>query len=148
LRDFRESLAHAPITQQKKLECLRAFLGFCHASDWILRNPGKSLKLPKVSRPQVKPFSPSEIEKLLNTCEDFRGDGQRLRAMILLLRNSGLRIADAVSLTRDREKNGRLFLYTSKTGVPVWCPLPSDTVAALRALQGDRFFFWSGNGKL
>jgi alkylhydroperoxidase/carboxymuconolactone decarboxylase family protein YurZ len=29
-----------------------------------------------------------------------------------------------VALTRDRVKDGKLFLYTSKTGTPVWCPLP------------------------
>lgn len=148
LRDFRDSLAHSPITQQKKLESLRAFLAFCHASDWLSKNPAKAVKLPKVDRTQVKPFSATEIKSLLKACDEFRGDGERMRAMILLLRNSGLRIADAVSLTRDRVKNGKLFLYTSKTGTPVWCPLPPDTITALKAMPGEKFFFWSGNGKL
>ena len=105
LRDFRDSLAHSPITQQKKLESLRAFLAFCHASDWLSKNPAKAVKLPKVERTQVKPFSAAEMKKLLMACDEFRGDGARLRAMILLLRTSGLRIADAMSLTRDRIKN-------------------------------------------
>lgn len=148
LRDFRDSLKHAPVTQQKKLEYLRAFISFCNASEWLSKNPAKAVKLPKVERTQVRPFTEQEIKKLLKACDEFRGDGERLRAIMLLLRNSGLRIADAVSLTRDRVKNGKLFLYTSKTGTPVWCPLPPETLAALTALPGEKYLFWSGNGHL
>jgi integrase len=148
LREFRDSLEHSPITRLKKLEYLRAFLTFCHASDWITRNPAKAVKLPKVARTQVQPFTTDEVQKLLAACDEFRGDGNRLRAMILLLHNTGLRIADAVALERDRVKRERLFLYTSKTGTPVWCPLPPDVVTALAALPGERRLFWSGNGTL
>jgi len=148
VRDFRDSLDHAPVTQQKKLEYLRAFLAFCQNSDWIARNPAKAVKLPRVDRAQVRPFTPDEVQKLLGACEKFRGDGRRLRAMILLLRNTGLRVGDAVMLTRDRVRGGKLFLYTSKTETPVRCPLPPDTLAALEALPGARYFFWSGNGLL
>jgi site-specific recombinase XerD len=146
IRDFRDSLHYSPITRLKKFEFLRAFLAFCHASDWIPKNPAKAVKLPKVERPQVEPFTAEEIQRLLDACERFRGDGDRLRAMILLLRSTGLRIADAVSLKRDRVKDGRLFLYTSKTGTPVWCPLPADVVTALEDLEAAPYFFWSGNG--
>jgi integrase/recombinase XerC len=148
LRDFRDSLGHAPVTRLKKLETLRAFVSFCHASEWMSRNPAKAVKLPKVERPQVKPFTDEEVQRLLEACDSFRGDGKRLRAMLLLLRSTGLRIADAVALTRDRIQDGRLFLYTSKTGTPVWCPLPPDAIAGLEALPGDQYFFWSGNGTL
>jgi site-specific recombinase XerD len=145
---FRDSLDHSPVTRLKKLEYLRAFLTFCQASEWITRNPAKAVKLPKVDRPQVKPFTEEEVERLTNACDEFRGDGSRLRVMILLLRSTGLRIADAVSLERDRVRDGRLFLYTSKTGTPVWCPLPAHVAAGLEALPGEKYFFWSGNGAL
>ena len=49
------------------------------------------MKLPKVDRTQVTPFSERDIRKLLKACDEFRGDGVRMRAMILLLRNAGLR---------------------------------------------------------
>lgn len=147
-RDFRDSLDHSPVTRLKKLEYLRAFLTFCQASDWIPKNPAKAVKLPKVEWPQVKPFTAGEIESLQAACDRFRGDRDRLQAMILLLRSTGLRIADAVALERDRVKDGRLFLYTSKTGTPVWCPLPAQAVAALQVLPGEKYFFWSGSGNL
>jgi integrase len=42
----------------------------------------------------------------------------------------------------------RFFLYTQKTGVPVYVPLPSFVIAALDACprKSDRHWFWSGVG--
>jgi integrase len=68
--------------------------------------------------------------------------------MMLLLRHSGLRIGDAVGLNRDRIKDGKLFLYTQKTGTPVWLPLPPEAITELEALPVRDHFFWSGNGQL
>jgi integrase/recombinase XerD len=78
----------------------------------------------------------------------YRGDGKRLRAMLLLLRYSGLRISDAVQLKRRRVKDGRLHVYTQKTGQPVRIPLPEQVLGVLAELpEGDRYF-WSGRGKV
>jgi integrase/recombinase XerD len=45
-------------------------------------------------------------------------------------------------------KDGKLFLYTQKTGTPVWVPLPPTVIAALEQVpnENERDFFWSGNG--
>ncbi len=48
----------------------------------------------------------------------------RLKALTLLMRYTGLRIGDAVTLGTARVTDQRLFLYTQKTNVPVLCPLP------------------------
>jgi integrase/recombinase XerD len=150
LRQFRSSALkkHALVTQQKKLEYLRAFLNFCKLGGWIDKNPAEGVTPPKVTQSPTLPFTAEEIQRLLDALPKFRGDGERLRAMIGLLQFSGLRIGDAVSLKRDRVKRGKLFLYTAKTGTPAWCPLPPDVVTALEELPGDKYFFWSGNGKL
>lgn len=148
LRQFRESMEHAHITQQKKIEYLRAFLGFAVDSGWIQKNPAKAVKLARVSHKPTLPFSAEELRKLLEACDSFKGNGARLHALILLLRHSGLRIGDAVALERSRIQDGRLFLYTAKTGTPVRCPLPRHVVKELNALPGDRYFFWNGKSKL
>ena len=148
LRKFRESMPHAHITQQKKIEYLRAFMRFCVDSDWIAKNPAKAVKLARVAQKPTLPFSAEEIQALLDACEEFRGNGARMRAMILLLRHSGLRIGDAVALTRDRVTDGKLFLYSAKTGTPVRCPLPAHVVEELNGLPGENLFFWTGNGTL
>ena len=61
-------------------------------------------------------------------------------------RTAGLRLQDAVTLRKDRIKDNKLFLYTQKTGTPVFIPLPVAVVAALTSIRpaSDDRFFWSG----
>jgi integrase len=53
-------------------------------------------------------------------------------------------------LSSDRISGNRLFLYTAKTGTPVYCVLPSFVVQALGATPQvtEQYFFWNGQGKL
>jgi hypothetical protein len=53
--------------------------------------------------------------------ENFR----RIRAFVLLLRYSGLRIQDAATLSRNRGMDGKLFLYTAKQGYLSICTSPA-----------------------
>jgi integrase len=55
-----------------------------------------------------------------------------------------------VSLTEDRIRGNRLFVYAQKTGVAVNVILPDFVVRALEATPraSDKHFFWSGVGKL
>jgi integrase len=81
-------------------------------------------------------------------------DGMSLfwaRAMVLLLRYTGLRISDVASLRRDRVTEGKILLHTQKTGGLVYLPMPVDLQWALDALPapkgtlGDpQYFFWTG----
>ena len=66
----------------------------------------------------------------------------------MFARYSGLRIGDAASCAEDRLSGNRLFLYTQKTGVPVYVPLPPFVVEALEACPriSDRYWFWTGVG--
>ncbi len=57
---------------------------------------------------------PTELTLQESTCK-------RMKAFILLLRYSGLRRTDAVGLSAERVKNGRVFLYTQKQGHRFGC---------------------------
>jgi integrase len=61
-----------------------------------------------------------------------------------------LRIGDAVTLERGRITADKLFLYTAKTGTPVYVPLPDFVVTALEAAPkiSERYFFWTGESKI
>jgi integrase/recombinase XerD len=61
-----------------------------------------------------------------------------------------MRIGDAVSLSVERINGNRLFLYTAKTGTPVYTVLPEFLVKALEATPRvtERYYFWTGVGKL
>ena len=66
--------------------------------------------------------------------------------LFCFLRYSGLRTRDAATLSRNRIQGDKLFLYTSKTGTPVYCPLPPFVIDALNAIpERTAYFFWTGN---
>ncbi|HMD16414.1 MAG TPA: tyrosine-type recombinase/integrase, partial [Terriglobales bacterium] len=122
---------------------------FAHDSGWVAENCAKKIKNPKITQPPTMPLSKEEITKILGACFVYpdRANAVRLRALILLLRYSGLRIRDAVTLRRDRITKDKLFLYTAKTGTVVWCPLPSSVVEALNTIPLPKdalYFFWTG----
>ena len=155
LRKFRESWEDHGISALKKLERLRAFFRFVQESGWIDENPTKHLNSPKVTTPPTMPYTHEQMIAILAACDDFAqaqapaGSGQRLRALVLLLRYSGMRIGDTVTCPVDRVNGDRLFLYTQKTGVPVQVKLPPFVVEALNAIprMSESYFFWTGEGK-
>lgn len=125
-----------------QLERLRAFINFAHESNWIEVNPATKLKNPKITQEPTLPFSQKKVIRILAACNidpDNYGNlggvnAPRLRALVLLLRYSGMRIEDAVTCAVDRLKGDRLLLYTKKTGVPVNTRLPRVAVEALNAM--------------
>jgi integrase/recombinase XerD len=158
LRNFRESWPNQNIAGKKKLEALRTFFQFCWEAGWVSQNPATKLKAPKTSTPPTLPFNDDEVRRIIAACSlysaNYGGTGHanahRLRALVLLLVNSGLRIRDAVTLSRERiDDKGNLFLHTAKTGVPVKLPLPSTVVEALSKVVGtsSQYFFWTGESK-
>ncbi|PYV83203.1 MAG: hypothetical protein DMG05_26625, partial [Acidobacteria bacterium] len=103
------------------------------------------------------PFNKDQMVKILNACDEFLGSNKkpggqnatRLKALVLLMRYSGLRIGDALRLTDDptpiyvgRKKSktivsphivdDRIFLYTQKTVTNVYVPMPPFFFEALR----------------
>jgi integrase/recombinase XerD len=158
LSSFRATWKDGPRTSSKKLERLRAFFGFCLDCKWIDENPARKIKLPKVKLCPTLPLEPKEMLKIMVACDGLiaaaeqpaaKLNASRLKTLILLMKHSGLRVSDAVVLTVNRIKDGKLFLYTQKTGTQVYIPLRPDVLRALDEtprVTDDRFF-WSGNGK-
>jgi integrase/recombinase XerD len=157
LRDFAATWKLGNNTAVKKLERLRAFFHFALDSRWVAENPALKIKNPKVKPRPTLPFSKEEMVRILAACDHYRDsygrtgqwNGRRLRALVLLLRYSGLRIGDGVALSRARIVGTKLFLYTQKTGTPVYCPLPDFVVTALESLErsNEQYFFWSGTSE-
>jgi integrase/recombinase XerD len=161
LRKFRASWPNENHGALKKLEYLRAFFRFAHESKWIDENPARYLESPKVKQRPTMPFTPEQMADILSACErygnrtrggQYRGpeNARRIRALVFLLRHSGLRIGDAVTLERCRITGDKLFLYTAKTRTPVYCPLPDFVLTALDAVPkvSERYFFWTGESKI
>jgi len=157
LRQLRESWRLAGITMQKRLETLRSFFKFCVESAWLESNPALSVKGPKVSQVPTIPFSDDEMKVIFAALEEKyldyhpmsnEGTRKRIRAFILVMLHGGIRISDCVFLKRQRIEDGRLFLRSAKTRVPVRVPLPYECLKALNdcPMDGD-FYFSTGRGK-
>ena len=155
LATFRGTWTQGPRTSLKKLERLRAFMRFAEKRKWIDDNPATELKAPKVPNKPTMPFTREEMIRIFAAIEPYgksagARNARRLRAFVLLLRYSGLRIGDATQLDVSRLDGNKLLLHTQKTGVPVYCVLPDVVVEALNVAprSSERYFFWTGASKV
>jgi site-specific recombinase XerD len=156
LDSFRFWRKLGPLSAMKELERLRCFFGFCIERGWMKDNPAKRIKTPRNIKPaEVVPYEPNEVAKMIAACDAIGRCGYerlRARALVLLLRYTALRITDAITLPRDALRENEIRVRTQKNGQPVSVWVPSELVAALRALplprgasEDCRYFFWSGN---
>src|SRR6266568_8213223 len=157
LSKFRATWKDGPRTAGKKLERLRAFFRFAHDRQWVEINPATRIKLPKVSIRPTMPLTHDEMVKILTACDGLqittpiegKLNVHRLKTLVVLMRYTGMRVSDAVTLTTDRLDGKRLFLYTQKTGVPVYTVLPDSVLQALETTPRitTKNYFWSGHCK-
>lgn len=145
----------SPLSSQKELQTLRQIYSFWMDRRWIADNHAQKIRPPRGARPRpVDPYTPAEVSQLITACDKIgRQNYERLRAraMVLMMRYTGLRISDVITLSRDRVRDGYLQLHTQKTGGHVLLPMPSDLREALETLpipkgadRGCPFFFWNG----
>jgi integrase len=159
LRNYRATWKGGALAKKKKQERLIGFFWFCIRAGWITSNPTQGLGKIAVDATPTDYFPKDEFQKIIDATYLYRenrweqGDtnGTRLRALTLLMRWSGLRIRDAVTLERSRLQGDNLLLYQAKTRTPVYVPLPPNVAEALKTVPpgvrpNPRYFFWSGNG--
>ncbi len=161
LKDFRATWTDGALAKSKKQGRVIGFFWAAVRRGYIKQNPTLDIGRIKVVHVPTDYFPRDEFNKIIEatyTYGDPRGGfipledlRLRLRVMTWLMRWSGLRIRDAVTLQKDRLQGDSLFLYQAKTGTPVYVPLPPYVVQALKDLPpgprpNPRYFFWSGNG--
>ena len=141
-------------TRSKVRERLSGFLNYCFESQWIPRKP--PLPSITVDSPPTMPVTDEEYARLLKAVPTvIRVKEQaRARALIQLMRYSGLAIRDAVTLKRDElnfdetKQLYRVVTSRQKTGTDVSVPIPPAVAAELKAVPNDNpeYFFWDGKG--
>lgn len=147
------ALYPSSVTRNRVLTRLRAFLRYCYQRQWTDRIP-QTVAI-KADRVPTLPFTPAEYSKLLTTIpEAFPQDkAQKVRALVQLMRWSGLAIRDAVTLERAEivqgKKSYRIVTTRTKTGTHVSVVIPPDVAKEILAVANGnpRYVFWStGNG--
>jgi integrase len=107
--------------------------------NWITGNPVRDIRSPEVSLKPTMPFTQEEMIRILAAVDTYRHgtpkngheNACRLRAFVLILRYTGMRIGDVVNFSAERLNGDRLFLYTQKTGVPVAVVVPEFVIRSL-----------------
>ena len=132
-------------TARQRLVQLKSLFRFAVEMGWLSRSPLAALRLPKSDSAPTRPLAMSEMKALLAAAEEYPKE----RALLLLMRYSGLAIGDAATLRRDALSGAELTLRRAKSGELVIVSLPQAVVSALRSIasQNPDYFWWSGRGK-
>ena len=141
LRAWRSSWKIKPATHQLRLALLKRFFDFAVDAGWTTESPAAKLKPPKNDAPPTMPLAREEIRAMFAAA----GGSTRERALLMLMRYSGLAIRDAATLRRDDVHGPLLTMRRAKSGELVICELPRPVADELENCGHDeRHFFWTG----
>jgi integrase len=174
-QEFRGTWGVESLTRRKRQGELIGFFWFCERNGWYDRNYAadtmKGLGKIQVKATQTGYFTPSEYRATIGATYIYSDrpsvdkhnsltiGGERIRALTELMRWTGLRIRDAVTLEKSRLSHdpntgmSSVMLYQKKTGEPVYCPVPPHVAEMLLSVPAsqkgntnERYFFWTGSG--
>ena len=175
LREWRSTWKVDALSRKKRQGQVLGFLWFCERAGWLPRNFAadvtKGLGKIQVKARQTGYFMPSEYGAIIDATYLYSDrptvdkhnsmslGGERIRALTELMRWTGLRIRDAVTLERNRVSHdpntgmSSVMVYQKKTGEPVYCPIPPHVAAMLQSVPASQkgntnetYFFWTGDG--
>lgn len=118
----------------RELSALKAFIAFARAQAGDPDPAAPRLRGPRLKKGLPRPVTPDEAENLAELVDGLAGVdwiGARDRAVLLLLYGSGLRIAEALSLTGRDAHLGEVLLVTGKGGKQRVVPVLPITRAAV-----------------
>ena len=142
LREWRATWTCRASTHQLRLTKLKTFFRFAVDASWIEKSPAAQLRAPRERSQPTMPLSRVEMQFLLKAAIPY----QKERALLLLMRYSGLAIRDATTLEKGAITGSLLTLRRSKSNELVLCSLPDPVLAELTAVADPKreHFFWSG----
>jgi integrase/recombinase XerD len=144
-------------TRERVQSRLRQFFRDCVTAGYIQTNPASGLGAIRVEHAPTLPLTPEQYQALLEAIPRVfpeREKAAETRALVQLMRWSGLAIADAVTLERNRllhdEARGlwRVTTVRQKTGTDVCTVVPMELVEELLHLpNGSPYFFWKSGAR-
>jgi integrase/recombinase XerD len=149
------------LARKKKFERVIGFFWYCVRQGWLRENPTATMGRVIAKHVPTDYFTADEYKRIIGATYRLgeyaerswapEKRGIRICALTELMRWSGLRIRDAVTLECARLVENKLMLYQAKTGTPVFVPLPPHVADLLRSIPpglkpNPNYFFWSGNG--
>ncbi len=144
-------------TRQKVQERIKAFFRYALNAGFISRNPAAAMSSIKVDTPPTLPLDRHQYKALLAAVPEVFTDpakAAKTRALIQLMRHTGLAIGDVATLERKKIKFDphrqmtRVVTSRAKTGVDVSVPIPPDLAEELTAVANGnpQYVFWNNTG--
>jgi integrase/recombinase XerD len=140
-------------TCKRNAKTMKYFFQRCISRKWISENPTAVLRFPKTgsskTKEEVKYLTPEQFTRVLAQCDQFSRmtdyHKDRLKALILTMRWTGLRMSDAVVLRDDSVIGDVLRVRTKKASTAVQIPLHPVLVAILAKLSpyDGGYYFWN-----
>lgn len=118
----------------RELSALKAFIAFARAQVGDPDPAAPRLRGPRLKRGLPRPVTPDEAVNIAELVDGMASEdwiGARDRAVLLLMYGSGLRIAEALSLTGAEARPGEVLVVTGKGGKQRMVPLLPVTRAAI-----------------
>jgi integrase/recombinase XerC len=118
----------------RELSALKAFIAFARAQAGDPDPAAPRVRGPRLKKGLPRPVTPDEAENLAELVDGLAATdwiGARDRAVLLLLYGSGLRIAEALSLTGRDASLGEVLQVTGKGGKQRMVPVLPITRAAV-----------------
>ncbi len=144
-------------TAARRLEMVKRFTKYCLRMAWIVMDPAGDFDAITPDTGETLPLLSGRYEAVLAATYEYdarmRPDdrfGPELRAIIQLMRWSGLRIGDALKVKRTDFTGNRLTIRKSqKTKKPHALIVPDHAISELFSLKtrptiDPAYFFWSG----
>lgn len=140
-------------TCKRNRKTMRLFFKRCMRRKWITEDPSEVIEITpeprKKTREQVKYLTREQMKKIMGALDEnyhqmTEYNKTRLKALMFLMRWTGLRISDAVKVKRTDIKKDVLFVVTKKTKTPIQLPLPSEALSMIQALTPHEggYLFW------
>jgi site-specific recombinase XerD len=101
IRDFLGIRAQTtkPATVHSAFRTLRTFFNWCLNEGLLETQPMQNIKPPKLDQKIIPTFTGDDIKRLLNACKHKTFTGERNKAIILCLVDSGIRITELINLS-------------------------------------------------
>ena len=120
--DFRRWLGerlpdHVKASNARGLSALRSFFKFCNQNFLLTNHQIEKIKTPKIGKPIPKAVDKIDIDKILNEISKIHKEQwciARDVALLTLIYGCGLRISEALSVTKKSLENNQTLIVTGK----------------------------------
>lgn len=142
----RRAEGRSPASIRAEFAAMHAFLTWAIQHGRAPEDCLDRVRWPKLPKVAIKPFSRSDVEKLL--AEAARGSmPERDQAMLLLMADTGLRASELLGL-KDTDIRGGRILIRGKGSRERWVPVSPEALAAIDRWRAVRppeatHLFWS-----